>query len=91
MKKVLIIEDDHRLSESISTVISKEGLKSEAAFDGQMALKFFSNNEFDLIVLDVNLPKLNGMDLCRKFREVNPTIPILIITAFSEIDNTLQE
>lgn len=90
MKKVLIIEDDHRLSESISTVISKEGLKSESAFDGQMALKFFSNNEFDLIVLDVNLPKINGMDLCRKFREVNPTIPILIITAFSDIDTKME-
>jgi two-component system copper resistance phosphate regulon response regulator CusR len=90
VKKILIIEDDHRLSESISSSLEKEGYQCTSAFDGQIAHKFFAGETFDLVVLDLSLPKINGIDLCRKFREVNPQIPILIITAFSDIESKME-
>jgi two-component system copper resistance phosphate regulon response regulator CusR len=90
LKKILIIEDDHRLSESISSSLEKEGYQCTSAFDGQMALKFFETESYHLVVLDLNLPKINGIELCKKFREVNPQVPILIITAFSDIESKME-
>lgn len=90
MKKILIIEDDHRLSESVATALRKEGYTCELVYDGQMAMKYFLNEPFDLILLDLNLPKLNGIDLCKKIRETNSNIPILIITAFGDIDSKME-
>lgn len=90
MKKILIIEDDHRLSESVATALRKEGYACEFVYDGQMAMKYFLNDAFALILLDLNLPKLNGIDLCKKIRETNSNIPILIITAFGDIDSKME-
>lgn len=90
MKRILIVEDDHRLSESVSSSLQKEGYLCQPAFDGQMAMKYFSNNAYDLVLLDLNLPKMNGIDLCKTFREANPGIPIIIITAFGDIDSKME-
>lgn len=89
MKKILIVEDDHRLAESVLSHLRKEGYDCECAYDGQMALKFFLNDVFNLIVMDINLPKMNGLDLCRSIREKNKQVPILMITAFGDIDSKM--
>ena len=90
MKRILIVEDDHRLSDALSVTLRKEGYSCESAYDGQMAMKFFSNDTFHLVVLDINLPKINGLDLCRRIREGNSQIPILMITAFGDIDSKME-
>jgi two-component system, OmpR family, copper resistance phosphate regulon response regulator CusR len=90
MKKILIVEDDHRLSESVSTALQKEGYSCQPAFDGQMAMKYFLNDDYDLMLIDLNLPKVNGIDLCKKIRETNSDIPIIIITAFGDIDSKME-
>jgi len=90
VKKILVVEDDHRLSESVTKALEKEGYGCEPAFDGHMALKYFQQGSYQLVLLDINLPKMNGMDLCRKFRETNAEIPILIITAFGDIDSKME-
>jgi DNA-binding response OmpR family regulator len=90
VKKILITEDDHRLSESVVSALEKDDFKCEPAYDGQMALKYFQNNKYDLVLLDLNLPKINGIDLCRRMREINASIPIIIITAFGDIDSKME-
>lgn len=90
MKKILIIEDDSRLSQSVSDMLIKENYACDMAFDGQMALKFFAQETYHLIILDLNLPKINGIDLCKRFRDTNSHIPILIITAFSDIESKME-
>jgi len=90
VKKILVVEDDHRLSESIISALDKEGNVCEPAYDGQMAMKYFQRGIYNLILLDLNLPKINGIDLCRKFREQNPSVPIIIITAFGDIDSKME-
>lgn len=90
MKKILIVEDDDRLSESISRHLQKEGYFCECSYDGQSAIKFFSSQEFDLVVLDINLPRKNGLDVCGELRARNSRIPILMITAFGDIDSKME-
>ncbi len=90
MKKILLVEDDHRLAESIKLSLEKEGYQCEPAYDGYMALKYFQQDLHDLVLLDLNLPRISGIELCQKFREANAEIPILIITAFGDIDTKME-
>ena len=90
MKNILIVEDDHRLADSVLSALKNEGYRCACAYDGQMAMKFFLNDTFDLVVLDINLPKKNGLDLCRLIREKNKQIPVLMITAFGDIDSKME-
>jgi DNA-binding response OmpR family regulator len=90
VKKILLVEDDHRLSESVLMAMEKEGYQCDPAYDGQMALKYFQQRTYDIILLDLNLPNINGIELCKKFREANTVIPIVIITAFGDIDSKME-
>ena len=89
MKKVLLIEDDVQLSKSVQEALRKEGFGCVPVFDGAMAERAFKLDEYHLVLLDLNLPKVNGFDLCRSFRRENPQIPILILTAFGDIDSKM--
>jgi len=90
LKRILLVEDDHRLSESVSAVLIKEDFLCDPAYDGQMALKSFQQETYHLILLDLVLPKINGMDLCKKFRAINADVPIIITTAFGDIDSKME-
>lgn len=90
MKKILIVEDDDRLSNSIAGQLRKEGYVCECSYDGQTAIKFLSNETYDLVVLDINLPRKNGIDVCGEIRAKNANIPILMITAFGDIDSKME-
>lgn len=90
MKKILLIEDDDQLSRSVNDALRKEGFACSAVFDGGMAERTFKLDDFDLVLLDLNLPGLNGFTLCRQFRAQKPTIPIIILTAFGDIDSKME-
>ncbi len=90
MKRILIIEDDHHLSESISSFLIKDNYLLDPAFDGQAALKLFTKEHYDLVIMDLNLPRISGVDLCKAIRKVNPQVPIVIITAFGDIDSKME-
>ncbi len=90
MKQILIVEDDDRLSGSIAEHLKKDGYRCECAYDGQSALRFLSNLTFDLVVLDINLPRKNGIDVCREIRAKDNRIPVLMITAFGDIDSKME-
>lgn len=90
MKEILIVEDDDRLSRSIAEHLQKDGYRCECAYDGQSAVRFFSNQKFDLVVVDINLPRKNGLDVCGEIRAKNSRIPILMITAFGDIESKME-
>jgi two-component system alkaline phosphatase synthesis response regulator PhoP len=88
-KKILIVEDDEVVTEAISYNLEWNGYQVEAAADGVSALKLVQNEPPDLIILDIALPKKNGLDLCREIRHTENTakLPIIMLTARgSEID-----
>ncbi len=85
MTKILIIEDDQELSNIIQLELSHEGFVTAAAFDGRTGLEKIQSDKPDLVLLDVMLPKLSGLEVLRKVRnELNSGIPIILVTARSE-------
>jgi two-component system OmpR family response regulator len=90
MKKVLIIEDDPDLNRNIRDAFIEEQMETDVAFDGFIAEKYLRKNEYDCIILDINLPGKNGYDICSDFRKYNTNTPILMLTAFDELEDKVQ-
>ena len=87
MKTILLVEDDRRIAQNISRGLIDEGYGTVIAYDGLDGRTKALSNGFDLVILDVNLPGLNGYDLCRELRAENPRLPVLMLTALGEIDD----
>ncbi|QKZ15060.1 response regulator transcription factor [Spirosoma sp. KUDC1026] len=83
--KVLLVEDEERLASFIRKGISAEGYEVDVAFDGRTGLSLFRQNSYDIIILDVNLPHINGFELCRLIREENEAVPVLMLTALDSL------
>lgn len=83
-KKVLIIEDDPDIADLLELHIKDLNLNLDRAEDGEHGLEKALENEYQLVILDIMLPRLNGMDVCKKIREKKKTLPILMLTAKSE-------
>ncbi|MCJ7626362.1 MAG: response regulator, partial [Anaerolineaceae bacterium] len=77
--KALIVDDDRTLLDVIAYALRREGFETISAENGETALEFWSKEYPDLIILDVNLPKMNGFTVCRKIREQADT-PIIMLT-----------
>lgn len=88
-KRILLVEDDNEINQLIESHLKQEDYTVISASDGEEALVLFQQGNFDLILLDLMLPKINGMDLLRRFRETS-IVPILIISAkSSDLDKAL--
>jgi two-component system alkaline phosphatase synthesis response regulator PhoP len=80
-KKILLVEDEEHLLKTILLNLELEGYSVMTSIDGIDALKKFRSADFDLIILDVMLPELNGFDVCEEIRKENTRIPVLFLTA----------
>ena len=78
--KILIAEDDSKIAKLLIDYFHKEGWNPQHAADGQLALDLFQTSQFDVIILDIMLPKIDGIELCKTIRKKSD-IPILMITA----------
>lgn len=85
--KILIIEDDPIINSNIREALNSEGYHCEFVFDGMLAERILKRNKFDCIILDVNLPGKNGFDLCVEFRKFDSETPVLMLTAFEELED----
>lgn len=83
MKSLLIADDNKEIRELLSNYARKEGYKVDLAKDGEEALKLFKSKSYDLLILDIMMPYIDGLTLCKKIREES-TVPILLLTAKSE-------
>jgi two-component system alkaline phosphatase synthesis response regulator PhoP len=79
--KILLIEDERGLRVTVSDRLHKEGYKIEAASDGEAGFNQAAGGDFDLIILDLMLPKKSGFDVCRDLRQLGVATPILMLTA----------
>jgi len=87
--RILIVEDDVEICQIEADYLKQAGFKVHTAQDGQQALDIFAAHQFDLVVLDLNLPILDGISVCRSLRR-DSSIPIIMVTAkTSEIDELL--
>ena len=79
--KLLIVEDEVLLSRSLSKGLRRLGYAMDCAFDGEEALELLEINAYDLMVLDINIPKINGLDVLKKIREAGSRLPVIILSA----------
>jgi two-component system response regulator RegX3 len=79
--KILVVEDEPVLREGLVELLTREGHRVESVADGETALGAGADPAFDLVLLDLMLPGLPGLDVCRRLREVRPALPILVLTA----------
>ncbi|MFE0506545.1 response regulator transcription factor [Peribacillus butanolivorans] len=87
--KLLLVEDEVVLSNIISKGLKKSGYAVDTAFDGEEALEYFEINVYDLIILDLNLPKTDGMEVLKRIRSKHDDIKILILSARSDIQDKI--
>ncbi len=85
--KLLLVEDDHRISSVVRKGLEQEGFIVDVAFNGEAGLEMALSNGFDVVVLDLMLPLLDGMEVCKKLRAANNQTPVLMLTAKSEVSD----
>jgi DNA-binding response OmpR family regulator len=88
--KILLVEDEENLALGLEYNLTEEGYKVTLARDGKEAMKFFDENEFDLIVLDIMLPYFNGFEIAKHVREKHPQMPILMLTARTMVEDRVK-
>src|SRR5436305_5328647 len=87
--RILLVDDEHAIQTLLSFPLRKDGYDVVQATDGQAALARFAEGSYDLVVLDLTLPKLDGLEVCRRIR-ARSTVPIIMLTARAEeIDKVL--
>lgn len=79
--RILVVEDEKKIAEFIRRGLKEEGYVVETAYDGEEGLQKIDEHDFDLIILDLMLPKIDGLSLCQKLRQEQNAVPILILTA----------
>ena len=82
-KKVLVVDDEKLIVKGIRFSFEQDNMEVECAYDGEEALEMAKNNEYDIILLDLMLPKLNGLEVCQQIREFSQ-VPIIMLTAKGE-------
>ncbi|TVQ11087.1 MAG: DNA-binding response regulator [Bacteroidetes bacterium] len=88
--EILIIEDDHRLANIIKRGLEENQFTTAVAYDGEMGQKLALSKDYALIISDIILPGINGLELCRRIRAFKPHIPILMLTALGTTDDKVE-
>ncbi len=88
--RILIVDDEEVLRDVLEVVLRREGFDVALAASGEEALNFLEGEEVDLVILDIMLPGISGIDTLRAIRIANPQLPVIIITAFSSIDGAIE-
>jgi len=88
--RILIVEDEESLAKNISDILTNEGYLTDLAFDGEQGLNKVLNEEYNLMILDILLPKLNGYELLRELRRQQNKTPVLILTIKNSVDDRVQ-
>ena len=88
--RLLIVEDEETLCESLGRVFLREGYEVETAMSAESAIKILETASYDLIITDIILPGINGIELLKKCREQNPEQIVIIITAFASLETAVE-
>lgn len=87
---ILIVEDEEQLALSLKKLFQEEGHSATLAFDGERGWELLQSLKFDIILLDWVMPKMNGIDLCRKLRAAGISTPVILLTALSNVNNVVE-
>ena len=85
--RLLLAEDEKSLSRAVAKILEKNNYKVDAVYDGEDALSYLETGDYDAAILDIMMPKMDGITVLKKIRENGSRIPIIMLTAKSEIDD----
>jgi len=85
--KILLVEDEPKLSVVIKEELVRQGYDTDIAKDGLIAEQLFNEQLYSLVLLDINIPYKNGLELCKEFRRINKKIPVIVLSALGEIND----
>ncbi len=85
--KILIVEDEIHLAQALQEILEKQGYSVDAVHDGQTGLAYAQDDVYDLILLDIMLPKMNGIEVLKHLRDVKISTPILMLTAKDDVED----
>jgi DNA-binding response OmpR family regulator len=89
-RKILLVEDEQKIANALKLGLTEAGYYVEVAYDGLIGWKLFQAHSFDLVVLDINLPGMNGYDLCKNIRSKNAQVPVIMLTALSALNDKIE-
>lgn len=89
-RKILIVEDEHKIADTLKLGLIENGYFVEVAYDGNIGYKLFTAHQFNLVILDINLPGMNGYELCKAIRNRNSSIPIIMLTALNALNDKIE-
>ncbi|SOD79597.1 two component transcriptional regulator, winged helix family [Spirosoma fluviale] len=87
--KILVVEDEPKLASFVKKGLEEQSCEVDVAYDGQVGRNMALNNLYDVIVLDINLPKMNGFDVVQSIRQEKNRTPVLMLTAMGSVDDKL--
>jgi DNA-binding NtrC family response regulator len=90
MSNILIIDDEKAIRKTLSEILSYEGYKIDEAGDGEEGLKKFREKSYDVVLCDIKMPKLDGIEFLDKSRETNPDIPVIMISGHGTIETAVE-
>ena len=85
--RLLVVEDEKSLSKALVTILIKNGYSADAVYDGEEALEYLKGGNYDGMILDVMMPKMDGFEVLKRMRENGSAIPILMLTARGDVDD----
>lgn len=85
--RILVVEDEHKIANAIKKGLEQEKYAVDVAYDGEEAYDLASTESYEVIVLDLMLPKMSGLEVCKKLRDAGNNVPILILTAKGEVED----
>lgn len=89
-RRILLVEDEQKIADTLKLGLSEAGYYVETAYDGNIGWKLFEQHGCDLVILDINLPGINGYDLCKRIRSKNTHIPVIMLTALSSLSDKIE-
>lgn len=90
MANILIIDDEKSIRKTLTEILSYEGYKIDEASDGEEGLKKFSEKEYDVVLCDIKMPKMDGIEFLEKAKEVNPDVPVIMISGHGNVDTAVE-
>lgn len=85
--RILLVEDEVPLSQAISEILKKNGFPTDAVYDGLAGLEYAMSDVYDLVILDIMMPKMNGIEVLKAIRDAKNAVPVLMLTARDEVED----
>jgi len=89
-RRILVVEDEQKIADTLKLGLTEQGYIVDVAYDGMIGWKMIQNRKFDIVILDINLPGMNGYELCKRIRNADAGIPVIMLTALTSLNDKIE-